>query len=1143
MSCTPSRLIANHSNVLRDAEVTASSVMPSALLSTRAITRQGNGRVRLIGQYSGQDDTGIRLEIIEGGGTPKASLPAFDGVGSGRLSVEQIDHDAPVQELTFTLADLGTVTTQATLALGSVSLRAKTPGASGNTIRLTVTPELVRTPLPMTTLEAWKADVPMQGSSSWAGLGGLPLSSAGEINPATPRISFGFDKAVYRPYSTMDKGKLMYGLSPQPQRDIPEGAQVYAISGGYTVTVSQGQVEETYHVETLYDLLTALAASSLIEVAGVITHDRTPGGMAVVDLPLRTTAMVIASDGIRLDDLEAAPNAPTERVTIECVNADFIGAERWSVTGTASGKLGEAITGQPFVSDSVLFTVPKLAGAGQAVGRYKFSFEPVKRDKDEGLTEVCLNPVQLGVNAKPLQLTFVYTKRPPEGCPCPASPGRANPVCLGLDEDDDAMNPAFLTRIKAIYAWREQAVRANTEFLGAIAAVPPTTICTTTDPVPPTAEYAFRIIIFAPGSGGQGYSALSQGFPSADEALSAQAQFDNTVYVTSGVGIAGTTITFSNGLTGVLQDFYGGMSYLDPLSKPVMGGSIAGWEARIQGGVFISGENPGKPGSTNCVTIDPGHSGRCATFSAAVVDIDWIERVIAIIVPTLRDVVEFPQALARWDALWDEVKGDLEVLLASAKDDICKPNPRYLDRYAATCDNIRLEAGILPKSDASSAASGDRCWQDKGDSYWWVETTGEYAPAFNNAVYVGAKRACSGGPMDFVSTKEFAFGLAVGCPERLKEGDKFTFSIGQVDGKKPYNVGDRAIITLQGGQAAWLTGGVDGNDTQTWHVMGSVSGRLPDYRLPATGASYRAAGVALRIQPGGIPFELGDRFRLGIEAGQFRWQRDDGTWSAPMDIPADGRATLVDGLLAEFLPATAPSFIAGDTYLMRVEQPHAPRGLLRPTRERGWRWQGASAELTLALPTPRDVAMLALSLVRLPEGASLWVDLSTDGGTSYTTYAMPTLFTSVLPLPDVLSVTHVRLRVDQAQGGRIGWLWAGVPFASMEPAEVRLRREYPRIMGGGLNPSSMLLGLATGSDLRWAHLSQAELDELLAMIDHVQRMDEPLIVVPHIHEPQSAALASVRIDALEIEDAYRFQALDTAQRSLSVTLPLAGWAA
>ena len=87
---------------------------------------------------------------------------------------------------------------------------------------------------------------------------------------------------------TFADGDWSYVVDPPIVRDLPAETPVYAVTGSYTVTVTQGATVETYtSLVTLFDLLNALKTrSNMIEVDGVVVDDRTPGGMAAEDVPV-----------------------------------------------------------------------------------------------------------------------------------------------------------------------------------------------------------------------------------------------------------------------------------------------------------------------------------------------------------------------------------------------------------------------------------------------------------------------------------------------------------------------------------------------------------------------------------------------------------------------------------------------------------------------------------------------------------------------------------------------------------------------------------------------------------------------------------------------------------------------------------------
>ena len=122
------------------------------------------------------------------------------------------------------------------------------------------------------------------------------------------------------------------------------------------------------------------------------------------------------------------------------MNADVIGAERWSVAGDVSGTLPVATTGVPYASAAALFTVPRIDPAAAGSGRWSFKFRPAARDEGAGVPSICLRPFRLGRNAVPRTVTFTYTKRPPADCKCSDMPTPR----VSLTEPSTALAPAAL---------------------------------------------------------------------------------------------------------------------------------------------------------------------------------------------------------------------------------------------------------------------------------------------------------------------------------------------------------------------------------------------------------------------------------------------------------------------------------------------------------------------------------------------------------------------------------------------------------------------------------------------------------------------------------------------------------------------------
>lgn len=239
------RFLSGHNNAARTAALSASSVRASRAIERVRAARTGGGNVRVGGNYTGHEATAIDVEIVAAGGIPRASRPQFAGVGNGQLSVQGVAAAAPLQSLTLTLADLGIPTQTAALDVRTVQIRACAAGAAGNQIRLSVQPKLTRAPTDWALLSDWPAGGALQQGEQWD-WGALPLSAQGELDERSPRIQVGHDPQVYRPYRVYKDGAWQFGLSPAPERALPKGAAVWLISGGYVVTVTDGQATETY---------------------------------------------------------------------------------------------------------------------------------------------------------------------------------------------------------------------------------------------------------------------------------------------------------------------------------------------------------------------------------------------------------------------------------------------------------------------------------------------------------------------------------------------------------------------------------------------------------------------------------------------------------------------------------------------------------------------------------------------------------------------------------------------------------------------------------------------------------------------------------------------------------------------------------
>ncbi len=1187
------RYLSGRDNLARTATLAASSVRASTAIERVSARRTGGGRVRLAGSYTGHEAAGVDVEIVSAGGVPRASVPQFVGVGNGQLTVQSVDAGAALQEFTVTLADLGIETSTAGLDVREVRIRARTPGSGGNALHITVQPAITRTATAWALLAPWSTSTATQTGPQWD-FGGLPLSPKDELDAASPRIAFGFDPQVYRPWRKFKDGAWQFGLSPALQRDVPASTPVYSVTGGYVVTVSDGVATETFGdtqatpaqaaIVTFYDLLTVLGNSALVEVAGVVAADRTSGGQAAIDVPLRTSAWLMAMAGrVALRDVAVPDQAPTQTLTVRCINADVVGKERWSVAGDVSGTLAGATTGVPYASSAALFTIPSVDPAAVGSGQWSVVWSPVGRDEDKGevTPSACLRPVKLGINARPLTVTFRYVKRPPAQCDCrKVAPIKVSDTCLGLGGGGDMpLDPAYQTRLKALYEWRADFVRSNV----ALAENPNGFGYIRSD---------MREVEIANGVTAELAGALSEIYEEADAVAQWDIELANVVammlpYVGIDVGFVGAI----SASTWESSTEYGLGDYVRP---PVSNG-------RLYRVIYAGVTNPDEPDweAANPIQDNGVLYEKMPAYWSAQSDVDagaeaqpgngW--RYIAATAGTTGDTEPFWSSVADTvvdgAVIWVRATGaSKEIHLASDVSirniAVNGRNDRYVitllkrggtaelmtsmgamvfdDRIAiATAENIskmagvdavvrmvtarmdycRTLAGIVPKSDSSTGDAGG-CWIDHGDPFWWVDTDGYYLPAFTNKAYISSRRDADGKPY---STREFGFGLAVACDNHLKIGDSITLRIESVDSERPYRVGDEAVLQTIGAGAAWLAGGIDGTDVQTWRVLGSSAGLLPDYIVPTDGTAapvYAQAGVALRLALGGIPFQLGDAFTFAIEAGQFRWRRDGGAWSAPADIPPGGQAALADGLQVVFEAGAAPSFVPGDAYTFAVHQPWAASNL-QDAQATAWGWDGSDATMTIDLGAVQQIGAIALARYQLPEGAAVAAEVSQDGMAWSAPLALDvTRPVSVAVFHLAMAARFVRISVTSAPGGSIGWVWCGQPLATEHHASTceRLRR-WASTRGNGLNAAALYAGAGNGWKLAWENaLLEPDVAALLGLGDWAQEHDEPLLFVPHHLHPGDSSLVRWGVDALQVSDIHAYQPDNEAWRLMSGALDL-----
>lgn len=1092
-ACAPQRFLANNRNAILEAALTPSSVL-AVEESVLAIptARGGTAQVAITGAYTGEEAATYDFEILDDDvETPLISAPVFTGEGSGAL--EDIAADLPAQEILLELSESGLPLLAAKIDLEGVTVKARAAGASGNAIYiridqsgLTFTPQAYSL---LNDLEAGEGgeDSPLTGAEYDFDTKVLGADNAIPVD--AHRISFGSDPNIYLQYKRYADGEWDYHFVPALKRAVPRGTIINFVTGGRTVEVYPGSPPETYTgIVTLYDLLDKFRTeSALVDVEGVIANDRSPTGQAAHELQTRTDAYFHPSTGegsaaaTGFVDVSVATDAGTQLVTATCravTAADHplagVGRERWELRSSILGDLGTIVTGEVFDGDEFALKIPRVLPYGIATQTGTFTVTDIEyvargegeRDPPPICPGVGERAGLLGPDAIDQILTLTYTKRPSGACLC-----------------DDMPVPDL-----------------SGECLG---------------------------IFDEEGGADMAYSAdavdrLKALYDWAAALITAVTQYKSG-YAMDGVPEAvGTAINVLGG---------GGSYTMTPADALSGSRTYAGPNSTLtttfNATITTHGDNDDL--LLDVVPVETGYADVAMPpdFQAC---IDFYETGIAEI-DAVTDGTLKAAGFAQWDLALAEFQSDL-----AASPELSSLGNRLasiaVGKYRVLVKQAMAYAGIpqLGKSDASSIVSGDGCWQDYGDPFYWGivgSSGGAYAPAFSNHPYYSSRRADDQNA--YYSTHEFAFQLNIKCPQDLREGDVITMAIGNAARPSTYQVDDVLTLPIIAANDLYLAGGQDSSLVQSWYVTGSVTGALPPYAFdPDSPVPYSYGSpesLTFLLVPGGIDFVNGDQFKFSIEGGHYQWRKNGGAWnvdSPPLPIPS-GTVAFDDGLSVTFTPGAAPSFVAGDRFSFRALQPWAVSNLRTPTVER-WQFADESPGQTLDidLGSVQSLDMLAIALHTLPAGTTLSLAGGVAAPVDWTETPVWREGVIALPFTATRSARYLRLSLTNANGGGIGWLWIGEAFTTTRGADVTPHRAYRFARGdGGNNPSARFLGKGRGADVAWneAALTDADMTGLGALLDWVKENDDEwLIFLAQVTRPAEAMLVQVTDDQIDEHD-------------------------
>jgi hypothetical protein len=975
-------------------------------------------------------------------------------------------------------------------------------------------------------------------------------------------------------------------------------------------------------VTTLYDLLNAIKSTSVyLLVQGAVANDRTTNGQALLELTLNTDARFVFNTGTGstfatgFKDVSVSANAPTELIEATCIAATptdspgaSLGAELWELRGSVTGLLSSSMrSGELFSNAFFAARIPQKLPEGYIAtpkGSFlvkEINYNDARRagNEDEGTLDpphpgICVDSMTLGIAARDAVVTATYKKRPLEdNCSCKEDRGIAlSPECLGVvTESEGGLDMPYtagtVARLVPLYEWFADTVRENSNYFLQL----------------PGSTAGHTLIRQDPFISQPGPTALQQ-----DPTLQAEASLrPNTAYVSlfemvkqfeqalAEVDklVAGALRTAAEAAwDAAVAEFEGDVdTYLSPApwAPPSDPEIVPAFEALTAGnavGVFYDGTtlkarkatvNDHRIGfvDANVLLGDPATVKYSGVNPAVVLD------------ATFGSVDPAPVAYWRWypsktaagEYVLDQrgtggtgtfmTHGQLKYLSATAgeMEETGAPlnnvdvNGMALlpDRYKSRLQHVLISGGISPlgKGDAGDG-SGDGCWRDNGDEFYWEIRVGEetYAPAFTTVPYYSAKKYPGGVSVGgtttpsegYYSTKEFGFIIDVPCPQNLVIGDQIVMTIGAAGAPQTYVKGDKLRLGLIAAQDITFFGGKDGDNVQTWHVADSVFGARAPYLLDTdTPVAYNAAGLEFLISQGVIDFAKGDKFTFAIEGGNFRWRKTVGAvvgaWSADLDIVLTP-IVLDSGLSLQFALGSPQAIYEDDLYRFVALQPYALSNVIKPNFD-AWEWGTSPTVAEFELDDEYDdIEAIGIGYHTIPEGVTIEVEGGVVAGV-YTWSEVITWGADVVgKLFEAQTARYIRLTLTGAAGeGGIGWLYVGPALAFTYSAQVKIDRQYKVKRSDGVNPNSLYKGRGIGGDIQWieGHLTEDDYDPLTEMLDWLKgNDDEALMLFPQYTRETEVVLATVEADDITFNDVYNFQPNADAERRLSCTIPLRG---
>lgn len=1180
------RYLPNRDNLARTGTIAATNIVPStAITRTDSAPKAGSGAVSLAGAYTGSADAEIEVEILgDGGSARRISAPQFVGVGSGQIGALEAEASVDPQTFTVTLENLGIETRAAQAPFQSAVLVAKDAGSGGNAITVTVDSSGLTDEATDFALQEELREGQNEYTGDQWNFGAVALNPDGTIPQNAPRIRFGIDPQVYRPFKRYVSGRWVYSFTPVPVRSAPAGTTIKAVSGSRSIRITdQVDVETFTGIVTLFDALSAIRdGSDLVRVDGAIVADFRPGGQGITDLSVYTQSYAASrtADGTEYArDAEfpvtVAPTAPTETLTIRCADASESGRERWTVRGQVSGRLTDAITNVLYSGGAYGFTIPLVPSPIIPTTSSITAILDAQRSNAAERPTLCVEDAIVGRLAKATTYEFEWRMRP-DPCPCETEAeieGGPDPDLLGiaLPEGATTMSEASrIIRVQRLANYVAEHIRSNaTPFVGggldaawanAVASLLSRTLTRVAGGTPQWPVWAAEVAV------------------SADSVREPTAR-NGYRYAYSGGTTGETEPTWPTGEGETVADGDGTWTNIGRTVWAMWDAEFAQFREdaeQIAGRLNSVGETSAQAWASDllgavslgalCVpTTRNGHYYRVESFTGSAPAQGGSEPTW----PTNGGTV------ADGDYLWRDKGAYWSASQAYAEGDIVRPFNGFayrattggtsgssepvwpqdvgvpvtdgsvvwqalfrnrgadvsgfdvdLQRYQAAMNKVLAAAGIDPNFD-DAGLGGNRIWRDRGGEAWFECTSHDLLPIQPGYYYHSARLAQDEtGRRVPVSTQEFGIGVDVPC-QQLQDGDRLSITIDLAGvPRATYQQGDEFVIQINRAEPVALSGGQDGTDTLTWSVIGSEAGRLDDYALSTvTPNAYSDAGLEFAITLGAVPFALGDRYTFTVEGSRAQWRINGGSWSAP--IEAAGTVALTAGLSAVFTPGVAPSWVALDRWSFLAEAINGPARALQPTDD-ALSWTG-STTITIT-PAAGPVEGLLIADHTIPADATIELQGSDDGFS--TVLSTQTIDWRARHIWIPIESPRLAYRLVINRGGSIRWLWLG---DALQPSIPTGRPEL-----GALVRRYQLPGigrrLASGGTVRHEALTQAAVDDLVGALAWACENDRRLIGI--LISDTEAAIVRVPDDPIEVEDLFEHQPADINARRLTVSVDL-----